>query len=99
MFRLKNGETKTSKINKHTRPKKLIYVPEEVLLIVAGDMNCHIGSVCDGFDVMGCFCFGVRNQEEKNMVGLCQEHNLRVMISYYRKRLEHLITSAFEILL
>ena len=52
--------------------------------MVAGDMNCHIGSTCDGFeDVMGCFSFGVRNQEEKNMLGLCQEHNLRVMNSHY----------------
>ena len=41
---------------------------------------------------MGCFGFGVRNQEGENIVGLCQEHNLRVMNSYYRKRREHLIT-------
>ena len=41
---------------------------------------------------MGCFSFGVRNQEGENMLGLCQEHNLRVMNSYYRNRREHLIT-------
>ena len=58
----------------------------------AGDMNCHIGSKCDGFeDVMGCLSFGVRKQEEENMLGLCQEHNLRVMNSY-RKRQKHLTT-------
>ena len=58
-------------------------------------MNCHIiGSTCDGFeDVMGCFSFGVRNQEGENKLGLCQEHNLRVMNKYYRKKQEHLITN------
>ena len=54
-------------------------VPQEDLLMVAGDMNCHIG-------------FGVRNQEGENMLGLCQEHNLRVLNSYYRKRREQFIT-------
>ena len=49
--------------------------------MVAGDMNCHIGSTGDGFeDVMGCFSFVVRNQERKNMPGLCQEHKLRELI-------------------
>ena len=32
---------------------------------------------------MGYFGFGVKNQEGENMLGLCQEHNLRVMNSYY----------------
>ena len=67
--------------------------PQEDLIMVAYDMNCHVGSTHDGFeDVMGCFSFGVRNQEGENMLGLCQERNLRVMNSYYRKRQEHLIT-------
>ena len=31
---------------------------------MVGDMNCHIGSTCDGFeDVMECFSFGVRTKE------------------------------------
>ena len=31
-------------------------VPQEDLLMVAGDMNCHIGSTRDGFeDVIRCF--------------------------------------------
>ena len=42
-------------------------VPQEDLLMVAGDVNCHIGSTRDGFeDVMGCLSFGVRNQEGEN---------------------------------
>ena len=33
--------------------------PQEDLLMMAGDMNCHIGSTRDGFeDVMECFSFG-----------------------------------------
>ena len=52
--------------------------------MVAGDMNCHIRSMHDGFeDVMGCFSFGVRNQEGEIMRGLYQVHNLRVENSYY----------------
>ena len=51
----------------------------------------------DGFEeVMECFSFGVRNQERENMLGLCQEHNLRVLNSYYRKRREHFITYKSE---
>ena len=39
--------------------------------MVEGDINCHIGSTCDGFeDVLGCFSFRVRNQEGENMLGL-----------------------------
>ena len=38
---------------------------------------------------MGCFSFGVRNKEGENMLGLCQEHKLRVMNLYYRKRKEN----------
>ena len=49
--------------------EKIHDVPREDLLMVAGDMNCHIGSTRDGFeDVMGCFSFGVRNQEGENIV-------------------------------
>ena len=36
------------------------FVPQEDLLMVAGDMSCHIGSTRDSFEhVMGCFSFGV----------------------------------------
>ena len=59
-------------------------VPQEDLLMVAGDMNCQIESTPDGFeDVVGCLSFGVRNQEGENMLGICQERNLSVMNSYY----------------
>ena len=53
--------------------------------MVAGDMKCHIGSMRDGFS------FGVRNQEGETYWD-CVEDNLRVMNSYYRKRLELPIT-------
>ena len=44
-------------------------VPQEDVLMVVGDMNCDIGSTRDGFeDVIGCFSFGVRNQEGENML-------------------------------
>ena len=41
---------------------------QEDLLMLAGDMNCYTGSMRDGFEgVMGCFSFGVRNQEGENL--------------------------------
>ena len=44
-------------------------VSQEDLLMVASDMQCHIGSTHDGFeDVMGCFSLGVRNQEGEKML-------------------------------
>ena len=58
----------------------------------AGDINCHIGSTFDSLEgMMGCFSSGVRQQEGKNILGLCQEHNLRVLNSYYRKRRLHIM--------
>ena len=42
-------------------------------------MASDIESTHDSFeDVMRCFSFRVRNQEGENMLGLYQEHNLRV---------------------
>ena len=39
-------------------------VPREDLLMVTGDMNCHTGSTCDGFeDMMGYFSLRVRSQK------------------------------------
>ena len=38
-------------------------VPQEDLFMVAGDMNCHIGSTRDGFEeVMGCFGYDLKKK-------------------------------------
>ena len=68
-------------------------VPLKDFLMVAGDMNCHNGLTRDDSeDVMRCFSFGVKNQEQENILGLCLVHKLRFITLYYRKRWEHLIT-------
>ena len=61
-------------------------------VMVTGDMNGHVGKRLDGFDdVMRCFGLRERNQEGE-MLRLCQEHNMKVMNTYFKKRREHLIT-------
>ena len=63
------------------------------IVMVAGDMNSHVGKRLDGFDdVMECFGLGERNQEEEEMLRLCQDHNMKVINTYLKKRREHLIT-------
>ena len=68
-------------------------IPESDIIIVAGDMNSHVGEDRTGFeDVIGGYGWGVRNSDGEEMLRLCQEHNLRVTNTYFKKKKEHLIT-------
>ena len=68
-------------------------VPLTEGLIMAGDVNAHIGSVRDGFeDVMGPFGFGDRNPEGDIVLSLCKNHDLRVLSTFFKKDREKKIT-------
>ena len=67
-------------------------LPRSDIVLVPGDMNSHVGKRLDGFDdVMGSFGLAERNQEGE-MLRLCQEHDMKVMNTYFKKRRKHLIT-------
>ncbi|KAK3882475.1 hypothetical protein Pcinc_013149 [Petrolisthes cinctipes] len=62
------------------------------IVIVAGDINAHIGRDNTGYEeVMGGYGIGQRNEERELMLQLCQLHNLRIWNTWYMKREEHLI--------
>ncbi|GJY38489.1 retrovirus-related pol polyprotein LINE-1 [Tanacetum coccineum] len=62
-------------------------------LIVAGDVNGHIGANADGFSsVHGGFGYGVRNEEVHSILEFDAVHDLVVINSFFKKRDAHLIT-------
>ena len=62
-------------------------------IIVAGDLNCHIGSNNVGYEnIMGLYGFGDRNDDGLALLDLCNNHRLKIANSYFRKNPEKLIT-------
>ena len=65
---------------------KVVGVPRSEELIVAGDLNSHIGSNRDGYeDVMGHFSFGGQNTEGGTVLDLCRNHKLQILNTYFKK--------------
>nr|GEW11148.1 hypothetical protein [Tanacetum cinerariifolium] len=62
-------------------------------LIIAGDLNGHIGANADGFSsVHEGFGYGVRNEEGRTILEFAAAHDLVVANSFFKKRDAHLIT-------
>ncbi|GKD07413.1 craniofacial development protein 2-like protein [Tanacetum coccineum] len=62
-------------------------------LIIAGDLNGHIGAEADGFSsVHGGFGYGVRNEEGRTILEFAAAHDLVFVNSFFKKRDAHLIT-------
>ena len=72
---------------------KISEIRNEETVIVAGDMNAHIGRDRRGYeDVMGVNGMGQKNPEGEQMLQLCQQHGLRIWNTMFEKKEEHLIT-------
>ena len=68
-------------------------VPESEVVIVAGDLNGHVGRERQGFeDVLGEFGIGQRNAEGEEILQLCQQNNMKIVNTWFKKKEEHLIT-------
>ena len=68
-------------------------VPSGEGLMLAGDVNAHIGSDRDGYeDVIGPYGFGSRNPEGGTLLSLFKNHELRVLNSFFKKDREKKIT-------
>ena len=62
-------------------------------IIIAGDLNCHIGSNNAGYEnIMGLYGFGVQNDDGLALLDMCNNHCLKIANSYFRKDNEKLIT-------
>ena len=72
---------------------KIQEVPDRDVVLIAGDLNGHIGTDRTGYEnVMGEFGYGVRNEEGEEILRLCQENNLKIYSTWFKKRDEHLVT-------
>ncbi|KAK4305368.1 hypothetical protein Pmani_022730 [Petrolisthes manimaculis] len=62
-------------------------------VVLAGDLNGHVGACADGYDdVHGGFGYGRRNLEGEYILESCVALNMVVCNSKFKKRLSHLIT-------
>uniref|UniRef100_A0A7I4Z469 Reverse transcriptase domain-containing protein n=1 Tax=Haemonchus contortus TaxID=6289 RepID=A0A7I4Z469_HAECO len=68
----------------------------EVLLqeaiVVAGDLNGHVGATKDGYSCHGGFGYGSRNTDAERVLEYADSHNLTIVNTRFRKRDSHLIT-------
>ena len=68
-------------------------IPQSEVLLVGGDVNSHIGSDNAGYEeVMGHYGYGNKNNEGETVLGICQNHGLRILNTYFEKEEEKLIT-------
>ena len=68
-------------------------IPERDNIIVAGDLNGHIGQSRSGYeDVMGAYGFGDINVEGRTILNFCKNQNLRIANTFFQKPREKLIT-------
>ena len=68
-------------------------VPRSERLVVAGDLNGHVGRYRDGYDgVYGGHGLGVRNEEGIKIMDFATAYQMRLMNTYYKKRENHLVT-------
>ena len=68
-------------------------VPTSERLVVAGDLNGHVGRDRDVYDgVHGGHGLGVRNEEGIKIMDFATAYQMRLMNTYYKKRENHLVT-------
>ena len=68
-------------------------VPRSERLVVAGDLNGHVGRDRDGYEgVHGGHGLGVRNEEGIKIMDFATAYQMRLMNTYYTKRENHLVT-------
>ena len=68
-------------------------VPQAELIVVAGDMNAHVGENCDGYEgVHGGRGFGRRNLEGERLLEVAEATDVVILNTGFKKRRNHLIT-------
>ena len=72
---------------------EVMKIPEAESLIIAGDLNGHVGSERENFeDIMGANGFGNRNREGERILDFCQSKELKIVNTMFKKDKEKLIT-------
>ena len=88
------GLTERYKEEFREKLSEIIYeIPTTEMLIVLGDLNGQVGTEREGFEeFLGKFGVGMRNSEGEGILQLCQQNNLKIVNTWYEKKVEHLIT-------
>ena len=61
------------------------------MLVVAGDMNAHMGNRQNGEETLGRYGWGTRNREGQDLVEMLARNQLVVVNSFFQKRESHKI--------
>ncbi|XGW15259.1 hypothetical protein V3C99_001051 [Haemonchus contortus] len=72
--------------------EKTTEVPLQEAIVVAGDLNGHVGATKDGYSCHGGFGYGSRNTDGERILEYADSHNLTIVNTRFRKRDSHLIT-------
>ncbi|XGW23906.1 hypothetical protein V3C99_005819, partial [Haemonchus contortus] len=72
--------------------EKTAEVPLQEAIVVAGDLNGHVGATKDGYSCHGGFGYGSRNTDGERILEYADSHNLAIVNTRFRKRDSHLIT-------
>ena len=68
-------------------------IPRGECVVLAGDMNAHVGDMADGFEgVHGGRGFGRRNQEGERFLEVAEALDMVIINTQFKKRPNHLIT-------
>ena len=71
----------------------IMKVPHKEKLVLAGDLNGHVGENQIGFERWhGGFSVGESNEERENTLHLAQAFYLAIVTTFYSKRREHVLT-------
>ncbi|VDP05365.1 unnamed protein product [Heligmosomoides polygyrus] len=72
--------------------EKTAEVPPKDVIIVAGDLNGHVGDAKDRYSCHGGFGYGSRNVDGERILEYAESHNLTIVNIVFRKRNSHLIS-------
>ncbi|VDP15935.1 unnamed protein product [Heligmosomoides polygyrus] len=65
--------------------EKTAEVPSKDVIIVAGDLNGHVGATKDGYSCHGGFEYGPRNADVEHILDSAESHNLTIVNTVFRK--------------
>ena len=68
------------------------HVEPETVLVVAGDMNAHVGKRQNCEETVGKYGWDTRNREGQDLVEMLVKNQLVVVNSFFQKRESHKIT-------
>ncbi|VDP30874.1 unnamed protein product [Heligmosomoides polygyrus] len=72
--------------------EKTAEVPSKDVIIVAGDLNGHVGAAKDGYSCHGGFGYGSCNPDGERILKYAESHSLTIVNTVFRKRDSHLIS-------